>query len=88
MFGAVRLAVFGFLFLAVIYFLVSIYSSSLRREKLEKKWDDDIKEGDRDAYISVGMKDYAGSLRKKLILLIFVVPVVVVVSLLYVTNFM
>lgn len=88
MFGAVRITVFGFLFLAVIYFLVSIYSRSLRREKLENKWDEDIKEGDRDAYIRDGMKDYEGSLRKKLIVLVFVVPVLVVVGLLYVTNFM
>ncbi|MBV1867329.1 MAG: hypothetical protein KUG69_05415 [Marinosulfonomonas sp.] len=88
MFGAVRLAVFGFLFLAVIYFLVSIYSRSIRREKLEDEWDEEVKEGDRDTYISVGMKDYEGSLRKKLILLVFVVPVVVVLGLLYVTNFM
>lgn len=88
MFGAFRLAVFGFLFLAVIYFLVSIYSRSLRREKLENEWDEEVKEGDRDAYISAGMADYEGSLRKKLILLVFVIPVVVVVGLLYVTNFM
>ena len=88
MFGAVRLAVFGFLFLAVIYFLVSIYSRSIRREKLEDEWDDEVKKGDRDAYISAGMKNYEGSLRKKLILLVFVVPTVVVLGLLYAVNFM
>ena len=88
MIGIIRLAVFGFLFLAVIYLLVSVYSRSVRREKLENKWDDEVKEGDRDAYISDGMKDYEGSLRKKLIVLVFIVPIVVVIAMLYIINFM
>lgn len=81
-----RLAVFGFLFLGVVYLLISIYSRSVRREKLEKEWDEDIQEGDRDAFIAAGMKDYEGSLRKKLILLVFVIPVCVVAGLFYVVN--
>lgn len=85
--GMIRLGAFGFLFLAVVYFLVSIYSRSVRREKLENKWDSEVKTGDRDAYISEGMKDYEGSLRKKLIWLIFMVPVIVVVALVYFNNF-
>lgn len=88
MIGIIRLAVFGFLFLAVIYLLVSVYSRSVRREKLENKWDDEVKEGDRDVYISEGMKDYEGSLRKKLIVLVFIVPIVVVIAMLYIINFM
>ena len=88
MLGALRLVVFGFLFLAVIYFLVSIYSRSIRREKLEKKWDEEVQSGDRDTYIEMGMHEYDRSIRKKLILLIFVAPVVVVGVMLYVTNFM
>lgn len=81
-----RLAVFGFLFLGAVYLLISIYSRSVRREKLEKEWDEDIQEGDRDAFIAAGMKDYEGSLRKKLILLVFVIPVCVVAGLFYVVN--
>ena len=86
--GIIRLSLFGFLFLAVIYLLVTVYSRSVRREKLENKWDNEIKEGDRDAYIDEGMRAYEGSLRKKLILLVFIVPVAVAVAMLYVTNFM
>ncbi|MDH5797249.1 MAG: hypothetical protein OEZ19_01685 [Paracoccaceae bacterium] len=88
MIGAFRLAIFGFLFLCIVYFLVSVYSRSVRREKLEKKWDEEVKSGDRDAYIEVGMHDYDRSIRKKLIMLIFVIPVIVVGVMLYVTNFM
>lgn len=82
----VRLVVFGFIFLSVVYLLVSIYSRSIRREKLEDEWDEEIKQGDRDAFIAEGMKDYEGSLRKKLILLIFIVPICVVAALFVIVN--
>ena len=36
----VRLVVFGFLALGVIYVLISVYSRSIRREKLEDHWDE------------------------------------------------
>ena len=41
MIGLVRAAVLGFLALSVVYVLVSIYSRSVRRERLEKSWDSD-----------------------------------------------
>jgi Ca2+/Na+ antiporter len=88
MIAFVRLAVFGFLFLGVIYLLVSVYSRSVRRERLEKEWDEEINKGDRDAYIKDGMVQYEGSLRKQLIVLVFIVPVVVVTAMLYIINFM
>ena len=88
MIGAIRLAVFGFLFLAVSYLLVSIYSRSVRREKLEKKWDAEVREGDRDAYIAEGMREYETGFRKKLIILVIIVPILVVGGLLYAINFM
>ena len=37
----IRLIFFGFIGLTIVYFLVSIYSRSVRREKLEKAWAED-----------------------------------------------
>lgn len=88
MIGLIRLAIFGLLFLSAIYFLVAVYSRSVRREKLENEWAEAGKQGDRNAFVDAGLKEYEGSLRKKLILLVFVVPVLVVSVMLYVTNFM
>lgn len=88
MIGIIRLAVFGLLALGVIFFLVSIYSRSIHRENLEDKWDKEVKTGDRDAYIEKGMADYESGLRKQLVWLVFVVPIVVVTGLVYVINFM
>lgn len=85
--GFLKLAVFGLLFLSVVYVFVAIYSRSIRREKLEDEWDEDIKDGDRDAFVEEGLKDYEGSLRKKLILMVFIVPICAVSVLFFVVNY-
>ena len=86
--GILRMAVIGFVVLTVFYVLLSLYSRSVRREKLEKEWDEEVKTGDRDAYIKKGMAEYEGSLRRKLIVLVYVIPVLLVIGMLYVINFM
>lgn len=85
--GWLRLALFGFLGLAVVYLLVSVYSRSVRRERLEKRWDAGGVDQPRDDYIAQGMARYEKGLRKKLIWLVFVVPTVVVVAVIYILNF-
>lgn len=93
MVALIRLAVIGLVVLTVIYVVVSLYSRSVRREKLEGWADERIAEGrleesERDAFIEEGMRDYEHSLRKKLILGVYVVPIIAVIILVYVTNFM
>jgi Ca2+/Na+ antiporter len=90
--GFLRLAIFGFIALTLIYVLVSIYSRSVRREKLEKEWDEthasgDPAPGDRDAFIAAGMEAYRNSLRRRLIWLVYIIPTAVVLALLYFLNF-
>ncbi len=83
----VRLVVGGFAILAVIYVCVSLYSRSVRREKLEGWWDEAPQEGmTREEYIAEGMAKYESGLRKKLILLIFVIPPIVVGTIIYFIN--
>lgn len=85
-----RLFVYGFLALSVIYLAISIYSRSLRREKLEKAWaedhpgDDDSLE--REAHIEAGMAAYKTSLRRKLIALVYVIPTIVVLAIAIIVN--
>jgi len=71
-----------------IYLVLSIWSRSVRKEKLEDEWDQEIRTGDRDAFIEEGLRDYDQSLRRKLILAVYVVPVVLVLGLIYAVNFM
>jgi len=86
----VRLVVFGFLILSVVYLCVSLYSRSVRREKLEKEWDASPPEGatpdTRASFIADGMAVYESGMRKKLILLIFVIPPIIVGTIIYFIN--
>ncbi|SPH24505.1 hypothetical protein DEA8626_03557 [Defluviimonas aquaemixtae] len=90
MIAFVRLAVFGFIAMTIMYVLLSIYSRSVERERLEKEWDANHGGGGdsaaRDAYIEAGMRAYQGSLRRKLIWLVYVIPTVLVLVLVYLTN--
>ncbi len=85
--GLVRLVVFGFVALGIIYLSISIYSRSVRREKLEKEFDENPVAGTtREAYVKQGVEAYNKSFRPKLIGLVFVIPPIVVAAIIYVTN--
>lgn len=90
MLGLIKLVVFGFVILSVIYGLVWLYSRSVRREKLEKEWDADNPEGGdpqaRETYVAEGMEDYHSSIRPKLILLVYIIPTALVIAVLILTN--
>ncbi|MDA9208270.1 hypothetical protein N9O61_05220 [Octadecabacter sp.] len=85
-----RLVFFGFLGLSVLYVCISLYSRSVRREKLEKEWDASPPEGatpeTRASFVNDGMALYESGLRKKLILLVFVIPPMVVGTIIYLIN--
>tara|TARA_R110002096_G_scaffold47539_19_gene126767 strand:- start:627 stop:893 length:267 start_codon:yes stop_codon:yes gene_type:complete len=87
MIGVVRLVVFGFIGLTILYFLMSVYSRSLRREELEKLWDAAEGPGERQDFIDEGMNTYEKSLRKKLIWLVYVIPTLAVIAAIYLLNF-
>ena len=86
----VRLVVFGFIALSIVYVLVSLYSRSVRREKLEKEWAERYPDGGdpeaRAAFLDDGMAAYHSSLRKRLILLIYILPPIVVGTIMYLVN--
>lgn len=90
MIGFVRLLVFGFIGLSVIYIAIWFYSRSVRREKLEKRWDAEHgPDGDRtarDTYIEEGMVAYQNSIRPKLIGLVYVIPALLIIGVLVFTN--
>lgn len=92
MIGMIRAGLLAFVVLTVVYLVVSIYSRSMRREKLEEAWDSDpAREGaakdERDAYIRSGMEAYRHSLRRKLIILVYILPMAVVLATVYAINY-
>ncbi len=88
MVALVRLGLLGAVVLTVVYVIVSLYSRSVRRGKLEQEFDQSEMTGDRDDFIAQGLAQYEKSLRRKLILLVYVIPVLLVCALVYVVNFM
>tara|TARA_R110002124_G_scaffold124522_1_gene283527 strand:- start:299 stop:565 length:267 start_codon:yes stop_codon:yes gene_type:complete len=87
MLALARLVVMGFVVLTVIYVCLSFYSRSVRRSKLRKKWYDGKQLVDRDTFVKRGLERYDGSIRRKLILGVYIVPVVLVGAIIYLTNF-
>ncbi len=87
MFALARLMVIGFLVLSVVYICLSLYSRAVRRDKLEKEWDEEIQQGDRETFVKAGLRDYDESLRRKLILGVYIVPLTVISVIIYLTNF-
>jgi hypothetical protein len=90
-----RLAGLLFVVLTVIYVSVSLYDRSLRRERLEKRWDSRHTPGplppdrpqDRAEFIARGLSRYDRSVRRRLLLLVYVIPVTVIAFLVWIVNY-
>ncbi len=88
MFGFLRFLVIGLVVLTGLYGLLWIYVRSLTRERLENKWVEEGSIGDRDVYVEEGMRSYEQSFRPKLLLLVYILPLIAFLAIFYVTNFM
>ncbi len=88
--GLIRLVIFGFIAMTILYFAISIYSRSIRREKLENRWAEENPGSDdleaREAYVEKGMAEYNASIRPKLIGLVYVVPTLLIIATLIAVN--
>jgi predicted permease len=92
MIGLIRLFAIAFLLLSVVFVYISLRQKNRCRKRLEAEFDakahPDTGEAERDAYIEAGLKDYEGSLRRKLIFGVYIVPLAIVAVMIYVINFM
>ncbi|CUH62334.1 hypothetical protein TG4357_00022 [Thalassovita gelatinovora] len=86
MFGLARFLIIGFVILTLIYTGVSLWSRSVRKAKLKKEWEEEIRKGDKEDFVDEGLEDYSHSFRRKLILLVYVVPVLLVLLIIYLVN--
>ena len=84
--GWLRLGLFALIGLTVVYVLTSIYSRSVRRERLEKRWVAEGLVGDRDAWIETGMKAYEKGLKRRLLWLIYILPMLAFAAIVYFVN--
>lgn len=87
MIGFLRLLVMLFVALTVVYVCLSLYSRAVRRGKLEDKWENGKHLVDRETFIRRGLERYDWSVRRKLLLGVYLVPMVVIGAIIYLTNF-
>ena len=91
MLALARLIIVGFVVLTIIYLCLSMYSRSERRRKLREEWNRGSlagsPPGDYETFMERGMAEYEGSLRRKLIWGVYIIPCVLIAVTLYVTNY-
>ena len=88
MIAGARLLFIILVVLTIVYVCLSLYSRSVRRGKLEERWAQEGMPGDRETFVREGLEEYDGSIRRKLILGVYIVPLTLIAVLIYVTNFM
>ncbi|MBN9886180.1 hypothetical protein [Salipiger abyssi] len=87
MLALLRLLGIGFVLLTVVYVALSLWSRSVRRRKLGQEWDEQQGPGARHRFVEEGLKDYDHSLRRKLILGVYILPLCLMALIIYLTNF-
>lgn len=86
MFAILRAWLFALVILTVFYWLLRTYFRSLRREALEKRFEDEGLTGERDIWVEVQMKDYGRSLGFKLLWLVYILPMAAIAGIIYYVN--
>ena len=86
----VIIRLFGMLFLVltVVYICLSLYSRAVRKDKLEEEWFQEGRPGNKDSFIKAGLTEYNNSLRKKLLLGVYVIPFSLIAIIIYIQNWM
>ena len=87
MFAFLRLSLLLLVGLTLVYGAVSLYSRERRRAKLKRRWAERGLTGDRRTFIQRGLKQYDHSLRRRLILLVYILPLGAIALVIYMVNF-
>ncbi|WP_438960472.1 hypothetical protein [Nereida sp.] len=83
-----RILVLFLLVLTALYVCLLMYFRTAHRERLITRWASELRVGDRDAFINEEMTGYMKLLKVWLAVVIYIVPIGVGATLIYVQNFM
>jgi phosphatidylglycerophosphatase A len=83
-----RILVLFLLVLTALYVCLLMYFRTAHRERLIARWASELRVGDRNAFINDEMTGYMKSLKLWLAVVIYIVPIGVGATLIYVQNFM
>jgi hypothetical protein len=81
-----RAIILWVLVLPLVHWVVAIYFRSLRREALERDYDNGGETGTREDFIAAGMAAYEGSLRARIVVLVYIIPILAVVAIAWAVN--
>ncbi|MEY8827884.1 hypothetical protein AB9K34_05650 [Sedimentitalea sp. XS_ASV28] len=87
MLGLLRLVVILLVAQTIVYVGLSLYSRSVRRQKLIDRWSEMEFPVDKETFVQRGLTRYDNSLRRKLILGVYILPWIAISVLIYVVNF-
>ncbi|MEP1231230.1 MAG: hypothetical protein ABJG88_11180 [Litorimonas sp.] len=82
-----RNLVFIILILAIIYAVLSISGRYKARKRLQAEYDINPFDMPKADYVSRGLKNYDKSMRPKLYLFVFIVPAVIIGTLIYLAQY-
>ncbi|MEO0486278.1 MAG: hypothetical protein AAF092_10240 [Pseudomonadota bacterium] len=86
-----RLFIIMMVISTVLYVSISLYARAARRDALKEQWRADLRVGDRDAWLGEELAKYDRSLKRRLILLVYALPLgflAFIGTMLYVQNYM
>ncbi len=86
MFALGRVFVVGFAVLTVFYLCLWYYARALHRRALEAEWTASGSNGDLETFVQNGLARYEVSLRRNLILSVYVIPTLCIGALIYLTT--
>ena len=87
MFGLLRLAAILLIGLTVIYWCLVFYFRAGERERLEREWHETQPPLPMERFVENGIDAYKGSLRRKLLWGVYVVPITLICGLIYYVNY-
>ena len=82
-----RLIVFAFVVLSIVYVSVTLWSRAVHRDRLRRQWVEEGSVGDVERYVEAGMVEYRRSFRRHLTLAIYIVPATVLALIVYFVNY-
>lgn len=82
-----RLVIVMLVFSTVVYVSLWFYARATQREKLEQEWEEAGRPGALEVFVDEGLESQRFSLRRKLLLGVYVVPFVIVSAIVYLTNY-
>lgn len=81
-----RMIILWLVVLPLVHWIVAVYARSVRREALEREFDDGGEAGTREEYIASGLQAYEHSLKKKILVLVYILPLMAVVAIAWAVN--